>query len=113
MSFNLRVFLIAAALLTLFFVLRKIRRSQLKTSDGIFWFFLVLCLVVVAVFPQIIYALSALLGIESPANFVFLAIVAVLLIKEFSASLEIARLKAKLSQLVQDEALRDNERDRR
>ncbi len=111
MPFMLRAVLIVAALLTLFFVLRKIRGSQMKTTDGIFWFFFVLCLLLLAVFPQIAYWCSGLLGIESPANFIFLAIVAILLIKEFAASLEIAKLKAKLSQIAQEEALRENERD--
>ncbi len=110
MALSLRVFLIVAALLTLVFVLRKIRKSQIKTADAIFWFFFVLCLAVLAVFPQIAFWCADLLGVESPANFIFLCIVAILLMKEFSASLEIAKLKAKLSQLVQDEALSENER---
>lgn len=108
MSFNLRVFLIVAALLALIFVLYKIRKSQIRTADGIFWFFLVLCLVMLAVFPNIAFWCSALLGIESPANFVFLVIVAILLIKEFAASVEVAKLKVKLSQLAQDKALERN-----
>lgn len=108
MSLSLRMFLIVGALLALFFVLRKIRKSQMKTSDAIFWFFFALCLVVLAVFPQIALWCSAVLSVESPANFIFLCIVAILLIKEFTASLEIAKLKAKLSQIAQEEALREN-----
>lgn len=111
MPFNLRIALIIAALLTLVFVLRKIRKSQIRTADGIFWFFLVLCLVVLAVFPSIAFWCSGLLGVESPANFIFLVIVAILLIKEFAASVEIAKLKVKLSQLTQDEALERNATD--
>lgn len=112
MSFNLRVFLIVAALLTLVFVLRKIRKSQIRTADGIFWFFLVLCLVVLAVFPSIAFWFSGLLGVESPANFIFLAIVAILLIKEFAASVEIAKLKVKLSHLTQSVALNEQKAEK-
>lgn len=109
MSLSLRIFLIVAAVLTLAFVLRKIRKSQIRTSDAIFWFFFVLCLVVLAVFPDIAFWCSDVLGVESPANFIFLAIVAILLIKEFSASVEIAKLKVKLMQLTEDEALSRDE----
>lgn len=112
MPFMLRVVLIIAAVLTLVWVLRKIRHSQMSIDDGIFWFFFVLFLLLMAIFPQIAYFFAGLLGIESTANFVFLAIVAILLIKEFFASLEIAKLKAKLSQLAQDEALNENEDDK-
>lgn len=112
MALQLRIFLIVAAVLTLAFVLRKIRKSQVKIADAVFWFFLVLLFIVLAVFPDIVYACAAALGVESPVNFVFLCIVAVLFIKEFTASLEIAKLKAKLSQLVQDEALNENEASR-
>lgn len=111
MPLSLRIFLIVAALLTLVFVLRKIRRSQMRTSDAVFWFFFMLCLVVLAVFPVIAFWCSDLLGVESPANFVFMAIVAILFIKEFTTSVQVSKLNEKLSQLVEDEALTRSEHD--
>lgn len=111
MSLSLRIFLVAAAVLTLVFVLRKIRKSQIRTADAIFWFFLMLCLAILAVFPGIAFWCSNLLGVESPVNFVFLAIIAILLIKEFITSLEMVELKVKLTQLIQAEALSERRSD--
>lgn len=100
--------LIVGALVTLFFVILKIRRSEIKTADAVFWFVFVFCLLLLAIFPQIAFALSGVLGVESPANLVFLVIVAILLVKEFSASVEIAKLRDKVTYLVQEIALMDD-----
>ena len=71
------VALIAGAVLALVYVVVKIRHNQLATSDAVFCFLFALALIVMAIFPQIIYGFSSVLGIESPANFVFLCILAV------------------------------------
>lgn len=101
----LRVLLIVGAAATLVFIALNIRKSQIKTSDTVFWFVFVLCLLILALFPQVAFVLSDFFDIQSPSNFVFLSIVAVLLIKEFTASLEIARLRSKVTYLVQEVAL--------
>lgn len=105
------VLLIVGAVATLIFVGMNIRKSQIKTSDAVFWFVFVFCLLVLALFPQIAFVLSDLFGFQSPSNFVFLVIVAILLIKEFTASVEIAKLKSKVTCLVQEIALMEQERD--
>ncbi|WP_165062555.1 DUF2304 domain-containing protein [Adlercreutzia sp. ZJ154] len=102
---KLTIALILGAVLTLCYMLRKIRKSQLQTSDAIFWFVFAVCLVIIAIFPQIVFFLSDLLGIQSPSNFVFLCVVAVLLLREFIQTAEIARLKEKMAQLAQTDAL--------
>lgn len=102
--------LIFGAVATLIFVGVNIRKSQIKTSDAVFWFVFVACLLILALFPQIAFVLSDLFGFQSPSNFVFLAIVAILLIKEFTASVEIAKLKSKVTYLVQEIALMEDER---
>lgn len=109
MGLGLRLVLIAGAILLLAFVLHKIRKSQLQTSDAVFWFVLAGCLVVLAVFPQIAYGLSDLLGVMSPANLIFLAVVAVLLVKQLMDSVQLARLRSRLTELTQEEALRQAE----
>lgn len=67
------IVLIAGAILALIYVVVKIRHNQLATSDAVFWFLLALVLIVMALFPQVVYFFSNALGFESPANFVFLA----------------------------------------
>ena len=74
-------------------------------QDSIFWVVLSVLLVVVAVFPGLVYGISEALGIASPSNFVFLVIIAVLLSKQFVDAEEISQLKHRVTQLAQEIAL--------
>ena len=74
-----------------------------------FWVFFALLLVVFSVFPQAANWLSDLVGTMSTANFIFLLMIFLLLIKCFSMSMRISQLETKLKELVQKIALDDNE----
>lgn len=105
MSITLRVLLIVGSVFAFLFILRKIRKCQLEISDSIFWFFFAGFLIVISVFPQVIIYPSEWIGIDSPANFLFLLIIFVVLIKQFAMTLQIGDLKSKLKSLAQTEAL--------
>lgn len=107
----LRVLLIAGALVVMALVLWKIRKAQMRIADSTFWFLFSGLLVVFAVFPQVPFFLSFLIGIDSPSNFVFLFVIAALFVHEFYLTVELSRLRAKVARLVQHDALREAARD--
>lgn len=107
MTISYRILLAVAALVILLAMLRKIRKSEMRISDSLFWLFFVVSLIVLAVFPEIAFFFSGLLGIESPANLVFLYVIALLLIREFASTVELSRLRGKMTVLAQEEALGD------
>lgn len=109
MNAFLRIFLVIIAFVTLVFVLRKIKKSEMQSDDSVFWFLFAASFVLLAVFPQIAFFFANLLGIESPANFIFLYAIGILLIKVFSLSTKIAHLRLKLNALVQEIALREKD----
>lgn len=109
MSVTLRFLLIVAAALDLVFIVCNLRKSQIQVLDSIFWLFLAFGFVVFAVFPQIAYGLSSVLGFESPSNFVFLAVIALLVMHDFSTTVKLAKLRSKVVSLVQEIALRQVE----
>lgn len=84
------IVLIVGAVLALAYVVVKIRHNQLTTADAVFWFLFALALIVMAVFPQIVYACSAALGFESPSNFVFLCMLAIVIFRQLTVSVELA-----------------------
>lgn len=106
MSIALRVSLIVGSLLILFFVMRRIKKSGLEIVDSIFWLLISAALIIIAVFPQIAYWASDLLGFDAPVNFVFCCGIVVLLVRTFTQDQKICQLKKKLTTLVQDEAMR-------
>ena len=109
MSLALRVFLLICAFFVLVFVIRKIKKSEFEIMDAIFWLLFIIVLLLLAIFPGIAYALSNFLGFDSPSNFVFLCVIAILIIRVFSLNAKVAHLRAKTNSLIQEIALREKE----
>ncbi len=105
MSVFLRIMLILVSVLVTFFVLKKIRKSQLNIDDSLYWILFATLLVIISIFPGIAIWASELMGFESPANFVFLAIIFLILIKLFGVSIDLSVQKHRLNHLVQKLAL--------
>lgn len=105
MNYLFTFVLILGAVAAFVFMLRKIRKSEVSISDATFWFLFALSLVVLAVFPQVAFFLSNALGMQAPSNFVFLYVIAVLVIKQFLMTVEMAKLRSRLTRLVQEQAL--------
>lgn len=107
MSLSLRILLLVGALLAFWFIITRVRRNKILMQDAIYWVLLSVLLLVAAIFPGVFIRLSQALGFISPSNFVFLVIVALLLVKIFTNSIEISMLRHKVEELAQEVALRD------
>ena len=62
MQMSLRVGIIAACLLLAVFVLRLVLKDKLQLKYSLLWLGLVLALLVCALFPQPLYAISSFFG---------------------------------------------------
>ena len=102
----LRVSLLLVSFVLLFFVLRRIRKSGLEIVDSVFWICISALLIISAVFPQIAYWASGLLGFDAPVNFIFCCGILILLVRTFKQDQKICTLKKKLTTLTQNEALK-------
>jgi len=109
MSLALRIVLIVASFLVTLYALRKIRRAQLNIDDAFYWIFLSVILLVMSIFPIVPTYLSSLIGIESPANFVFLVMIFFAFAKMFSLSIEFSIQKYRLNKLIQRIAILNSE----
>jgi len=96
------ILLIIGSLLGLFYTLNKIRKEHVRIEDSIFWILFCLLLVLMGLFPGVMVWLSHLIGIESPANLVFLIIITLLLVKCFSLTVSLSQVSRKLYVLTQD-----------
>lgn len=109
MSIVFRAVLIIVSFLVLLFVLKKIRRSQLYIDDAIYWIVSAVLLLVLSIFPQIAIWASELFEIQSPANFVFLVMIFMILLKLFHIAIELSVQKQRINRLVQKIALMKDE----
>ena len=109
MSLTLRIILIAVSIIVSAYALRKIRKAQLNIDDAFYWIIVSVILLVMSIFPAVPSYLSTLIGIESPANLVFLVMIFLAFIKLFGISIEFSIQKYRLNKLIQKIALTDRE----
>lgn len=109
MSIYLRLLLIIGSLLASIYAVRKIRKSQMKIENAIYWFGFSALTIFFSFFPNIAILLATLIGIESPANFIYLIMIFLLIVKVFSLTVKNSQLENKLSVLIQEVAIWRNE----
>jgi len=109
MSWTLRIVLIIVSVLSTVSVLGKIRKSKMQIEDAVFWVLFSFTLILLAVCPPLLFFFTERLGMQSPANLLFLAVIGLLFFKVFSMSIKISVLEERIRKLVQDEALKERE----
>lgn len=109
MSLCLRIILIIASLFSSFYVVKKIRKSQMKIEAAMYWIFFVILILILSVFPNICYVLARWIGIESPANLIYLLMIFIALGKNFSLSVKNSELEYKVSILAEEMAIWKNQ----
>ena len=101
MSIILRLLLFVGAVAILLYFSFQVRKKRLQIDYAIFWILFCFLMVIIAIFPGIVITLSALLGFESPANFVFLIVIFLLIIKLFSTNAKLSKLNQQVNDLTQ------------
>ena len=109
MNIVLRLFLAVAAVGVLALVVRKVHKSEMQTGDSVFWVLFAGSFVILALFPQVAYFFSSVLGFASPSNFIFLYTIGILVLQCFLLTAKVAHLRMKVNTLVQELALREHE----
>lgn len=112
MNRGLIITFIIASVVTAAFVLKKIRKSQFKIGDTLYWLLFCLLLIIMCLFPQAVSAVSTFIGFEASSNFVFVAIIFLLLVKIFLLDLRLAKTEDKLTKIAQQYAI-DRETEER
>lgn len=101
MSVTLRIVLLVVSFLTCLWVIQRIRKSQVKIEDSVFWILFSVLLVGMSICPGLVTWGARIVGVQSASNFVFLAIIFVLLLKVFRMSIRISQLESKLQTFAQ------------
>jgi len=83
MSLSQRILLLAGAVAILLVIVQSVRKKRILIEDSLFWLAFSAFLVLVGIFPQIVYVFSRTFHFQSPANLVFAAVIAILIVREF------------------------------
>lgn len=106
MSTTLRTILLISSVVTAVWVLRRIRKNRVKQEDALFWVCFAVLLAILGMFPKISFMMADALGIQSPANFIFMAIIAMLLEKLLTLSIQLSFLENKIEIMAAELAIR-------
>lgn len=110
MSLGLRALLIAGAVGTLIYFMIQIRKSRMQIGYAVSWTLFSVLLVVMSLVPGLFTGLSGLLGFQSPANMIYLAIIFVLLLKQFGMTIRLSKMDEQIAGLAQTIALLTSEK---
>ncbi len=109
MTLVLRILLLIGALFAMGIVINSVRKSKIRISDSVYWVVSAGILILFALIPQLAYFFSGLFGFMSPANFVLMLVIVMMLIRIFHQSCAISKLTFKVEQLSAELALRDKD----
>lgn len=109
-NLTLRILLISGSLLTLLYMLIRVRIARMQIKDSIFWIFFLLILLIFSIFPSIATWFSKLLQFQSPINFILLLVVFTIIIQLFFISMKLGKTNADLRALTQRLAIDEKNR---
>ncbi len=109
MTLNLKIFSILVAVLIMAVIINLIRKRKLKEELSWIWFAAGLAIIVIAIFEDIMFKVSELLGIVSPQSTVFFLGILFLTVLNLQLSIRISDLMKKVKSLAQELAIKNAE----
>lgn len=91
MQGELRVGLLVASIITLLFVLSNVVRNKMNIHYSMIWIIWSIGLVIISIYPQLVYRLTNALRIEMPSNTVFLIMIFLLYCLTYYVFLKISK----------------------
>lgn len=100
-----RISIAVLSVLFAIFVVVLISRGRLQLKYSLLWLLLCLLMIVAAIWPTPVYQLSALLGFESPSNFIIVIGMLLMLAILLSLTVIVSWQSGYIRELVQEVAL--------
>ena len=97
----MKILLLVISICALIFIINYIRKNRVQIEDTLFWIVISLGLVVFATVPAVVYYIARILQIQSPANFVFMLLISILLVNEFYLTMKVSSLQIKIKEIAQ------------
>lgn len=110
MTITLRVILLILSVVAFLLCIKKIKQSKLKVTNSVIWMIGSILLILMSIFSNAVEYISNKLGFIAPVNFVFLVIIAFLLVQNFIDNIRISTLNEKIKDLDHYVALENYER---
>lgn len=105
MTTRLQIIVITGMVLCVLGILNMMRKKKIDYKYAFGWLIIVICILIVSIWPDLLVRLSNLLGIATPSNMLFFLgyVLSVWII--FSLSITISNLQNKVKKLTQEMAI--------
>ncbi|MDL2253600.1 DUF2304 domain-containing protein [Ruminococcaceae bacterium OttesenSCG-928-I18] len=113
MNLALRLLLLTGAVVTLVYFIVRIRKKQLQIPYAISWGLFSGLLFLLSLFPGLITWVSLRIGFESPANFVYLVVIFLLILQLFSVTVQLSTVNRQITDMAQHIALQEKKGEER
>jgi len=102
-----------ASILFFIFIINMVRIKKLELKYALTWILTSISFVVMALFPETLYFIAGLMGVELPVNALFMSVIFLLIMIVFTLSLAVSRQALRIKTLVQEIGLIREELARR
>jgi hypothetical protein len=102
---NLQIEMTIAAIILLIFIIICLKRNSMSIKSSVAWLLLPIAFIIVAIFPKPITDFAAWLGFETPSNFIFVIIIALLILICFLLTISLSHQQVKITKLIQELSL--------
>ena len=99
---TLQIEMAVAAIILFVIIIVSIIRSRLSVKNSIAWLLLPIAFVIVAIFPDPLQSFAHWLGFETLSNFIFLIIIALLILISFFLTISNSKQQEQITKLNQD-----------
>lgn len=110
-SVQLQVILIIGCLFTYWYIIRKIKKSNVRIDDIIIWIIGLFILLIFSLFPNIPALLTQLIGVEAAVNTIFFIVIFFLFMMVFLLTVKVSQLQEKMKDLTHQLALASKQSD--
>ena len=110
-SVQLQVILIIGCLFTYWYIIRKIKKSNVRIDDIIIWIIGLFILLIFSFFPNIPALLTKLIGVEAAVNTIFFIVIFFLFMMVFLLTVKVSQLHEKMKDLTHQLALASKQDD--
>lgn len=105
LAFRLQIIIIACMLLVAVGIIHMLRKKRLDFKFALGWLFVVLCILVLASFPELLNEIAELVGIAAPVNMLFFFGFTLVVVIIFTLSVAVSRLSERVKKLSQEIAI--------
>lgn len=99
---NLQIEMSIAAFILLIIIVICLKKNSMSVKNSVAWLLLPVVFIIIALFPEPFENLSNTLGFETFSNFIFVVIIALLIMLCFSLTITISHQQSQIIKLIQE-----------